>query len=183
MQTTERPMTLEEFDALPETLLPCQLIEGKLVMAPSPDETHQTLVGTVFGEVYLHLRSRPYLGKVLIAPFDVQLADLNVYQPDVAFFCGDHLDRITDRRAIGAPDLVVEVLSPSTAHYDLNEKRLHYAHNGVAELWIVDSKGKHVRVYLLGQDADRPARLFKRGDVLVTELLPGFELPLNRLFP
>ncbi|HEY0790975.1 MAG TPA: Uma2 family endonuclease [Chthoniobacterales bacterium] len=179
---TERPMSLEEFDALPETVLPRQLVEGQLIMALAPDRFHQSLVGILHGELYAWVRMHPGQGELYIAPFDVQLPGLNVYQPDVMFFRHDHLDRLTDQRALGAPDLAVEVLSPSTAHYDLNEKRLHYGKSGVGELWIVNPKRKHVQVYLLGQEVDRPVRFLKAGLVLTTDLLPGFELPLDRLF-
>ena len=182
MQTTEQPMTLEEFDALPESLLPCQLIEGKLVMAPAPTRLHQRLVWIISGELYAFLRDHPELGEAYHAPFDVQLRGPNVYQPDVMFFNRDHLDRLTEKRAQGAPDLAVEVLSPKTAHYDRNEKRLGYAQNGVAELWIIDPKRKIAEVYRLAKDASGPSAVFKRGDVLTTSLLPGFKLALDRLF-
>ena len=182
MQTTERPMTLEEFNALPETLLPCQLIEGRLVMAPAPTRLHQRLVWIISGEFYAFLRDHPEFGEAYHAPFDVQLPGPNVYQPDVMFFRHDHLDRLTEKRATGAPDLAVEVLSPKTARYDLNEKRLGYAQNGVAELWIIDPKRKTATVHHLAEHAGRLPAAFKRGDALTTNLLPGFKLPLNRLF-
>lgn len=181
MQTTERLITLEEFDALPEILLPCQLIEGRLVMAPAPTRLHQRLVWIISGEFYAFLRDHPELGEAYHAPFDVQLRGPNVYQPDVMFFSRNHLDRLTETRAQGAPDLVVEVLSPKTAHYDRNEKRLGYAQNGLAELWIIDPKRKIVEAYPLADGADRPPAVFKRGDVLTTSLLPGFKLVLDRL--
>ena len=98
------------------------------------------------------------------------------------FFGRDHLDRLTETRAQGAPDLAVEVLSPKTAHYDRNEKRLGYAQNGVAELWIIDPKRKIAEVHRLARDAGQPPTVFKRGDVLTTTLLPGFKLPLDQLF-
>jgi Uma2 family endonuclease len=138
MQTIERPMSLEEFDALPERNRPIQLIEGNLVVAPSPDRFHQRLSGAIYVAVYLHLEAYPDLGEVYQAPFDVQFPGVNVYQPDVMFFARAHLGRLTDKRAVGAPDLVVEVLSPSTARYDTGKKREVYARFGVTELWIVD---------------------------------------------
>ncbi|HEY0790283.1 MAG TPA: Uma2 family endonuclease [Chthoniobacterales bacterium] len=183
MKTIARcPMAPEEFDGLPESTQPFQLIEGQLVVAPSPDRFHQRLSGIIFAKIFLYLEDQPGLGEVYQAPFDVQLPGQNVFQPDVMFFGRDHLDRLTDRRAIGAPDLVVEILSPSTAGYDLNEKRLHYARSGVAELWIVDPERKHLRVYFPGQGIEMPVRVLKAGQVLTTDLLPGFKLPLNRLF-
>src|SRR5690348_10694198 len=99
MQITERPMSLEEFNALPETPLPCQLIEGRLVMAPAPNRLHQRLVWTLSGELYAFLRDHPELGEAYHAPFDVQLSDLDVYQPDVMFFGRKRLNRLTEMRA------------------------------------------------------------------------------------
>jgi Uma2 family endonuclease len=182
MQMIERPMTLEEFDALPESNRPIQLIEGNLVVAPSPDRFHQRLSGAIYVAVYLHLEAHPDLGEVYQAPFDVQFPGVNVYQPDLMFFARAHLGRLTDKRAVGAPDLVVEILSPSTTRFDTGKKREVYARFGVAELWIVDPKGRSISVYLLGQDPDRPLRVLKGNDELRTDLLPGFELPLRRLF-
>ena len=182
MQTIERPMTLEEFDALPESNRPIQLIEGHLVVAPAPDRFHQRLSGAIYVAIYIHLEAHPELGEVYQAPFDVQFPGVNVFQPDVMFFARAHLGRLTDKRAVGAPDLVVEILSPSTTRFDTGKKREVYARHGVAELWIVDPKRREVHVYRLGQDPDRPVRVLKVEDQLHTELLPGFELPLGRLF-
>ncbi|MBW0001460.1 MAG: Uma2 family endonuclease [Verrucomicrobia bacterium] len=182
MKTIERPMTLEEFDALPESNRPAQLIEGHLVAAPAPDRFHQRLSGAIYVAVYLHLEAHPDRGEVYQAPFEVQFPGVNVYQPDVMFFTRAHLGRLTDKRAVGAPDLVVEILSPSTARYDTGKKREVYARFGVAELWIVDPPRRSVSVYGLGQDPDQPLRVLKHSDVLRTALLPGFELPLSRVF-
>jgi Uma2 family endonuclease len=182
MKTIERPMTLEEFDALPESNRPIQLIEGHLVVAPAPDRFHQRLSGAIYVAIYLHLEAHPELGEVYQAPFDVQFPGVNVFQPDVMFFARAHLGRLTDKRAVGAPDLVVEILSPSTARYDTGKKREVYARFGVTELWIVDPPRRSVSVYLLGQDPDRPLRVLKGNDELRTDLLPSFTLPLSRVF-
>jgi Uma2 family endonuclease len=185
MQTTERFITVEEFDALPESVLPRQFIKGRLVVSPTPNFLHQRLLGDIFVEISLHLRAYPDLGKACIAPFEVQLEGPEGperYQPDVMFFSRVHLDRLTDKCAKGVPDLVVEVLSPSTRRYDLNEKRLGYASHGAVELWIVEPTRGEVRVYLLQQNPDQPVQVLKGEGVLRTDLLPGFELPLKRLF-
>jgi Uma2 family endonuclease len=98
------------------------------------------------------------------------------------FFAHAHLNRLTDKCAVGVPDLAVEVLSPSTRRYDLNDKRLGYAEHGAVELWIVDPTNRDVHVYLLQQNPDQPVQVLKGDDVLRTGLLPGFELSLKRLF-
>lgn len=185
MQTIEQPMTVEAFDALPESVLPRQFIKGKLIVSPTPNRLHQRLAGEIFIEISLFLRAHPDLGEAYQAPFELRLEGLEGperYQPDVMFFTRAHLDRLTDACAKGVPDLVVEVLSPATRRYDLNEKRLGYAAHGATELWIVDPARREVRVYLLQQNPDRPAQVLKAGGALRTELLPGFELTLERLF-
>ena len=186
MQTTERPMTIEEFDALPESVLPRQFIRGKLVVSPTPNRRQQRLAGEIFVELCLHLRAHPGLGEAYQAPFEVRLEGPQGperYQPDVMFFTRAHLDRLTEQCAVGAPDLVVEVLSPSTRRYDLQDKRLGYAEHGAVELWLVDPAQRAVRIYRLQENPDRPVQVLKGEGVLRTELLPGFELSSKRLFP
>jgi Uma2 family endonuclease len=185
MQTIERPMTVEEFDALPESVLPRQFINGRLVVSPTPNRFHQRLAGEIFIEICLHLRANPGLGEAYQAPFEVRLKGLKGaerYQPDVMFFARAHLNRLTDTCAVGVPDLVVEVLSRSTQRYDLHEKRFGYTDHGVIELWILDPTRREVRVYLLQQHPDQPVQVLRGDDVLRTNLLPGFELSLTRLF-
>jgi Uma2 family endonuclease len=181
----EKPMSVEEFDALPESLLPHQYIEGKLILAPSPEVPHQTLVLEIAFALESHVRARPELGKVLTGPLDVRIRGRlgeERYQPDVMFFARDHLDRLEGRLPVGPPDLAVEVLSPGTRRYDLNQKRLGYARSGVQELWVIDPVAKGARVWRLQQDPERPAAVVQQGGALRTDLLPGFELPWGRLF-
>jgi Uma2 family endonuclease len=185
MQTTEQPMTVEEFDALPESVLPRQYIKGNLILSPPPSPFHQEVLQAILFEITLYLQAHPGWGKVYIAPFEVQLkgpTGPERYQPDLSFFTQGHLNRLTDKCAVGVPDLVVEVLSPATRRYDLNEKRLGYAGHGAVELWIVDPTRRDVRVYLLQQNPDQPVQVLKGEGILLTELLPGFELALERLF-
>jgi Uma2 family endonuclease len=185
MQTTEQLMTVEEFDALPESVLPRQYIRGHLIVSPPPSPFHQEVLQAILFEITLYLRAHPGCGKVYVAPFELRLKGPmgpERYQPDLSFFIQGHLNRLTDTCAVGVPDLVVEVLSPATRRYDLNEKRLGYAAHGAVELWIVDPTRREVRVYLLQQDPDRPVQVLKGEGILRTGLLPGFELALGRLF-
>ena len=89
---------------------------------------------------------------------------------------------LTEKGAEGAPDLVVEILSPKTAHLDFDQKRVVYARAGVDELWVVDPEGEEVRVYHLREDPDLPKVILRSGDVLKTSLLPGFEVSLKEIF-
>ncbi|HEY0790111.1 MAG TPA: Uma2 family endonuclease [Chthoniobacterales bacterium] len=182
LKTGMRPVTAKAFYRLPETNQFCELIEGELVMPPSPDPSHQTIAGTIFGELCLYLRDRP-LGTVYHAPLDVELSPVNVYQPEVLFVSEGRRDRVKRKRVVGAPDLVVEVLSPSTARYDQGDKLLRYARSGVVEMWLVDPEDRQVQVYRFDrEDPIKPKQVLGGGDVLRTDLLPGFEMPLGRFF-
>lgn len=177
-----RPLTTKEFYRLPESNQFCELIEGELVMPPSPEPFHQSVAGTVFGELYLYLRNHP-LGVAYCAPLDVELSPANVYQPDVLYVSNARKDRVKRKRVVGAPDLVAEVLSPSTARYDQGDKLLRYARSGVVEMWIIDPEDHQVEAYRFDRENPlEPKRILRGDDVLRTELLPGFELPLGRLF-
>jgi Uma2 family endonuclease len=89
---------------------------------------------------------------------------------------------LTEKGAEGAPDLVVEILSPKTAHLDLDQKRVVYSPAGVDELWIVDPAGEEVRVYHLREDPNLPKVILRSGDVLQTPVLPGFEISVKKIF-
>jgi Uma2 family endonuclease len=102
----------------------------------------------------------------------------------LALFSEQRRHFLTDKGAEGAPDLVVEILSPKTAHLDLEQKRLVYARTGVDELWVVDPEGEEVRVYLFREDPDLPKVILRSGDcdLLKTSRLPGFELSVQKIF-
>jgi Uma2 family endonuclease len=120
-------------------------------MVPSPNVPHQGVVidlGTLFN---IFVRGND-LGRVYVAPFDVVLSDTNVVQPDVMFVSRERLGIITHANIQGAPDLVVEVRSPSTAQRDLTIKRRLYAEHaehGVKEYWMVDPEARTITVLLL----------------------------------
>ena len=122
------------------------------------------------------------VGILYDAPFDGVLIDINVSQPDLAFFSERRRRFLTEKGAEGAPDLVVEILSPKTAHLDLEQKRLVYARTGVDELWVVDPEGEEVRVYLFREDPNLPKVILRSGDLLKTSRLPGFELSIQKIF-
>lgn len=142
------PRTLMEvFKRLPEGTL-IQLIENQLVMTPAPLLRHQRLLNKINFEL-LKVVAKNRLGEVFVAPLDVYLDDTNAYQPDIIFISKDNKGIIHDDGLHGAPDLVIELLSPSTARYDLQEKKYVYERSGVLEYWIVDPANKEVEGYFL----------------------------------
>jgi Uma2 family endonuclease len=180
-QLTARPLTKYDYWELPEAGPRYQLINGDLFMAPAPNRFHQDISRTIQFEMMKYLEARP-VGIIYNAPFDVVLTDINVFQPDLAFFSERRRRFLTEKGAEGAPDLVVEVLSPKTAHLDLNQKRVVYARTGVDELWVVDPEGEEIRVYDLRDNPDLPKLVLRAGDLLKTSLLPGFEISVRKVF-
>jgi len=146
--TTRPPRTIREvYDALPEGTLG-QLIENQLVMSPSPTDNHQKVLNRINFLIFKFLEDNPF-GELRIAPYDVHLDDENVFQPDILFIRNDQLSNIRKDGFHGAPDLIIELLSPSTSHYDLGQKKAGYERHGVQEYWIVDPDTKNVNGYFL----------------------------------
>jgi Uma2 family endonuclease len=160
-----------------------EIIDGDLLVSPSPMSKHQLVLSSLHGRFWAFLQEHA-IGKVLFAPFDVVLSNVNVVQPDLLFFSNARLDRMTQKHAQGAPDLVVEVLSESTRRTDEIRKRKLYESVDVLEYWIVDPELETVKVYRkAGDPFDRPIELSNEaGDTLKTPLLPGFAAPLAKLF-
>lgn len=149
---TERDRyTYEDYQELPEGA-PYQLIRGHLVMSPSPTVQHQRLVRTLYRRLDHGLHNADLSGETFFAPVDVRLTDETVVQPDVLYVSPDRTDRIGDDEIDGAPDLVIEVVSPSTSHVDGFDKKQLYEAHGVREYWIVDPDTKTVEVYMPGDD-------------------------------
>ncbi|CAN5310998.1 Uma2 family endonuclease [soil metagenome] len=182
LKTASRPLTVGDYMSLPDDGTRYQLIEGELHMAPSPNRKHQLIAGEIFYALRQHLGEKGK-NELYLAPFDVQLSDTTVVQPDICYFSKKRASRLTHHGAEGAPDLVVEILSPSNAHLDLGVKREIYARSGVEELWIVDPEADELRVYDLAAGAQSPTATLTAGDTLQTRLLPEFALELREIFP
>jgi Uma2 family endonuclease len=173
--------TYEDYCRLPEGA-PYQLIGGKLVMSPSPGKKHQTVLKRLLRTFDDHVESRD-AGEVLCAPRDVYLAPTEVYQPDILFVARENLSISAEDKVNGAPDLVVEILSPSNAYYDLRKKFRGYERYGVKEYWIVDPEEESIEVYGLAEGSLRlAARAEKKGQVS-SGVLQGLTVSLEDIFP
>jgi Uma2 family endonuclease len=126
-----------------------ELIEGDFHVVPSPSFRHQTIAANI-GTILINFVRGKALGTVLWAPMDVVLTQESVVQPDILFISNERREVIADNNISGAPDLVVEILSPSTADRDRELKLRLYARHGVREYWIVDPDERTVQVMLLG---------------------------------
>lgn len=126
-----------------------ELVDGELIMSPAPRPLHQ-IVSYRLSQLLGKYVDENQLGQLLYAPVGVRLAQDVLVQPDLLFIRQERVaDLIGDDNVNGAPDLVVEILSPSTAHYDRHAKLLTYARHGVPEYWIVDTDNQVVEVYML----------------------------------
>lgn len=173
--------TADDYRSLPETGPRHQLIEGELVrMTPAPSRRHQDLVWELGGRLRAFVRAGG-LGYVGGSPLDVYLSQHDVLQPDLLFVSTARLDRVAHDGVHGAPDLVVEVLSPGTRHLDLGAKKRLYARHGVREYWVVDPQDETVTRYDLERAPDEP-RSFAAGARCASSALPGFELVVEELF-
>jgi len=173
---TGRRVTVEEYRAMPEGGPRYQLVRGALIeMSPASTSRHQDVVLNIAAELRAFLRAHP-IGQVKVSPFDVFLTPDDAYQPDVVFVAKDGKARVERDGVHGPPDLVVEVLSPSTRRLDLRDKSAVYASSGVREGWFVDLEIDEVRIVRWEAGAEAEVRHLGRAGVLETALLPGFSL-------
>ena len=173
--------TYKEYAALPDDGVRYEIVNGVLFMTPSPSGKHQDAVGEIFAYLREHVKQAG-IGKVRVAPCDVELAANVVVQPDVFIVLNEHLDRIFEDRVIGAPDLVVEVTSPGTATYDRNNKYYAYARAGVPEYWIADPISHTVEVLVLDGFQYRSLGVFRGTATLPSQTLPEFEVLVEKFF-
>ncbi len=170
----------EQFLNLPEGT-PCQLIAGEIIMTPSPIPLHQSVAGHLYMQL-LQYAEKNDLGQVFIAPLDVSFNEKNIFQPDVFFIRKDNLSIIGEKMIEGVPDLVVEVLSPSSAYHDLRTKFRVYEQSGVQEYWIVDLERKSVEVFSNSGKKFHLEQEVEGEGAVESLLLSGFSVAVDELF-
>ena len=158
-----------------------ELLDGELVMTPAPGELHQR-TSILLGSQLFHFVNENSLGRVYHAPFDVVLSNTDVVQPDLLFVSNERGHIITPANIQGAPDLVVEILSPSSAERDRTFKRTLYAMHGVNEYWMVDPAEKTISVLLPGEPGFKVAGIYGEGETLTSTTLRGFRLNTGDIF-
>ena len=158
-----------------------ELLNGNLMMVPAPNMKHQEVLSSLHLELGNYAKEHG-LGKVYVAPCDVVLSDTDVVQPDLLFISRAREHTLTDENVRGAPDLVIEILSPSTAERDLGYKHELYGRHGVLEYWIVDPMGETIAVHRQRDGRLELAETFGRRDTLRTALLDGLQLKLDDIF-
>ncbi len=171
--------TEADYFILPETNRFVELSEGELVMPLHPTHTHQLIVFELATRLRAFVEERD-LGLVQIGPLPVRLWPGKIREPDILFVAREHSDRIGEQ-AYGPPDLVVEVLSPSTRRTDRLEKPVEYAQAGVREYWIVDPYGRTVEVFTLREGAYELLGKWAAGEDARSEVLAGFRVAVDEV--
>lgn len=138
---------LEVFESLPEGTR-CEVINNTLVMSPSPNDTHQKILGKIFTKLFAVVEERD-LGELRMAPYDVHFDEENIFQPDIILISNENTHKIDERGFFGAPDVVIEILSPANKHYDKEEKKNVYEKFGVKEYFLIEPYKKQVTGFVL----------------------------------
>lgn len=175
------PLTADDLATFPDDGNRYEIIGGVLYVSPSPTSRHQVILTQLATWLNLHALQHDG-GRVIVAPMDVHLSPHDVVQPDVLMVGKDRLAIVQERGIAGAPDLVVEILSPSTMTTDFIRKAGLYAQYGVREYWIVDPEGETVVVQTLEGDRYVYVNEFGKDDTLTSPLLPGLALDLSHVF-
>ena len=176
-------LTYEDYLQFPDDGKRHELIDGEHYVTPTPTLRHQIILGNVLYFIRRHLETHPS-GHVFPSPLDVILSKYDVVEPDVLYVSKERGKEILDKWVMGAPDLAIEITSPSTRKRDETIKRRLYERWNVLEYWVVDTDIDVVKVYRRKKTRfDKPLELSREaGDVLTTPLLQGLELPLSKIF-
>lgn len=166
-----------------------ELIKGWIYkMSPAPRRLHQKVEGNLFLKIGANFEHKKC--EVYQSPFDVRLLKnkgqsdkeiTTVVQPDICVICD--LDKLDDRGCVGAPDLIVEVLSPSTMRKDYYDKFNLYQENGVHEYWLVNPEGKSLQIFHLENDEYQEFDTLEDKDEIITsKLFPELKFPMTSVF-
>ena len=177
IETTKKLYTYEDYLKIDDDNQ-YELIGGKLIMVPSPKSIHQIISFELAATLRDYVRKNK-LGRVITAPLDVFLSETEKPQPDIMFISKERLNIIAENNIQGAPDLVVEVLSPSTGKYDRTEKSRMYYNHGVKEYWIVDPYHKVIEIFITGDKNWILFQSYDEEDTLTSPLLDGLEIQLK----
>lgn len=177
--------TYAEFARLPsEGSTRYEVIDGELAVTPAPTGAHQIVVSHLMRLLAPFVHDHR-LGIVLPSPVDVLFGEGDYFEPDLVFVRAEHENRIGDRGIEVPPDLVIEILSPSTAHRDRGIKLERYRHFGVPEYWIVDMDARAIEVWRLADGARAPETVGEEATLRWTPIAggPTLDLPVAEILP
>ena len=157
-----------------------EIVDGELIVTPAPKLGHQEILLNLAMAFGKYLEQHP-TGKLIISPMDIILSDFDVLEPDLLLVLNENRGILQDW-VRGAPDLVIEILSPTTAAHDRGPKLKAYAKYSVREYWIVVPEGYSIEVYRLGHGGFELARIYQEQEILSSPILPDFSLPVASIF-
>lgn len=183
MLTTEKKKKYTEQDySLLEEGAPFQLIHNELIMSPSPTFEHQYLSIKLLQVILFHLSKTENNGLLLSAPMDVKMDDDNIFQPDILYISESRKAELVKERIEGAPDMIIEILSPSNAYYDLRQKKDIYEKYGVKEYIIVDPMQQNAETYVIENGVYVLKQKAGKTGQLLSTVLPGLVFDLSKIF-
>jgi Uma2 family endonuclease len=168
------PYTYRDLENFPEDGKKREIIGGELFVAAAPSTRHQRLLVELVVLIHMFLKQHP-IGNVFVAPTEVMFDEFDSVEPDIFVVLKDSRTEITEKRVVGSPDWIIEVLSPSNSDYDLETKRKLYSRYGVL-YWVVNPVEETITVW----DAEK--QVYKLEAEIDVSILPGFHLNVDELF-
>lgn len=173
--------TYDDYAQLPSDGKRYEVINGEVIVTPAPTTIHQRISRKLEYRLEEHV-TKYDLGEIFDAPCDVILSEYDIVQPDLFFISNERSSIITEKNIQGAPDLVIEIISPESRERDRTNKNLLYAQHGVREYWLVDTERKPVEVWSLSGNAFNLVGIFEQQDRLTSKVLPKLEISLSEIF-
>ncbi len=180
-QTQKKGFTYQDYLELPDDGQKYEVINGELVMTPAPQMIHQIISANIMDELRAFVKKKN-LGLVLCAPVDVFFTEINVVQPDILFISTKNSGIMGEKYVSGAPDLLIEIISPASGYYDMVEKKDLYEQFGVKEYWVVDPKKKWVEIYMNEDGKYKLLQRLENKGTLASKVLGEFQIPFATIF-
>lgn len=180
MLNTNLKFTYEDYIHMPEGKR-YEIVEGELYMVPSPTTMHQR-VSRELEEMLSKFVKDKGLGEVFDAPIDVVFSETDIVQPDIIFISNKNKGIIREENIAGAPDLIIEILSPSSENRDRVIKKKLYTKNRVREYWLVDPQKRIIEALILGKNGYETLKVFSDSEILISRLIEGLQIPIDKVF-
>ncbi|GAB4367894.1 MAG: Uma2 family endonuclease [Calditrichia bacterium] len=177
----KKKLTYQDYLSLPDDGNRYEIFEGELIMTPAPKISHQEVSKSV-GYELVQWERKTKLGKVFYAPVDVLLSEKSIVQPDLIVILKENYGIITKENIQGAPDLVIEIVLPSSGYYDMFDKKELYEKYGVKEYWIVDPERGWVEVYVLKNGKFQLSQRVEKQGKIESKILNDFSLEWETVF-
>jgi Uma2 family endonuclease len=181
MVDRSKKWTVEDYLQLEEELK-CEILDGELLLSPTPSISHQRTLASLYQQL-ISFVNQQQAGELFFAPVDVYFDKENVYQPDLVFVSAARSSIIQEKGVMQAPDLIVEVISPSNSYIDRYSKKAKYEQFGVKEYWIADPANQTLEIFALASSGKYALFLFltQRGKVKST-ILNSLDFELSHIF-